>query len=152
MATNSETAADSKLWFGHPRQLARLFSTELWERFGYYGIRALLTLYLAQWFLFDDATTGGLYGAFTSMVYLTPLFGGLIADRVLGSKRSVKIGAIIMCLGYLGLCFGGEQAKPVFTYAGQTYAVQASTDAAGKSVQSVVTPAGTYAVKGNEDG
>lgn len=139
-------------WFGHPPQLARLFTTEMWERFGYYGIRALLTLYLAQWFLFDDATTGGLYGAFTSLVYLTPLFGGLIADRILGSKISVKTGAVIMCLGYLGLCFGGEQAKPTFIHNNQTYEVTATADAAGGTVQSVVTSAGTYAVRGNPDG
>lgn len=152
MASNPTTGAGEKTWFGHPPQLARLFTTEMWERFGYYGMRALLALYLAQWFLFDDAITGGLYGAFTGLVYLTPLFGGLIADRLLGSKRSVKLGAIIMCLGYLGLCFGGEQVKPIFTYGGQTYEVQISKDAAGESVQSVVTPAGTYAIKGNEDG
>ena len=141
-----------RLWFGHPPQLARLFTTEMWERFGYYGIRALLVLYLTQWFLFDDQTAGGLYGGFVGLVYLTPLFGGLIADRILGSKQSVKIGAIIMCLGYLGLCFGGERAKPVFHYNGQTYDVAISKDAAGKEVRSVVTSAGTYAIKGNEDG
>ena len=57
-------------WFGHPRQLARLFTTEAMERFGYYGMRALLTLYLAQHFLFSDTTTAGLYGGFTALVYL----------------------------------------------------------------------------------
>ena len=71
-------------WFGHPRQLARLFSTEAMERFGYYGMRALLTLYLAQHFLFSDTTTTGIYGGFTALVYLTPLIGGLMADRFLG--------------------------------------------------------------------
>jgi POT family proton-dependent oligopeptide transporter len=144
--------AASDTWFGHPRQLARLFTTEMWERFGYYGMRALLALYLAQWFLFDDSTTGGLYGAFTSLVYLTPLFGGLIADRILGSKISVKTGAVIMCLGYLGLCFGGEQAKPTFIHNNQTYEVTSAADASGRAVQSVVTSAGTYAIRGNEDG
>jgi len=152
MASNTDQPAVGKSWFGHPPQLARLFTTELWERFGYYGMRALLALYLAEWFLFDDSTTGGLYGAFTSLVYLTPLFGGLIADRILGSKSSVKLGAIIMCLGYLGLCFGGEQTKPIFTHGGQTYEVKIDKAADGKSTQSVVTSAGTYAIKGNEDG
>src|SRR4029078_13225411 len=95
--------ADKKTWFGHPRQLARLFTTEMWERFGYYGMRALLTLYHANYFLFSDPTTNGLYGGFTPPVYLTPLVGGLLADRYLGSKRSVKFGAIIMSLGYLTL-------------------------------------------------
>jgi POT family proton-dependent oligopeptide transporter len=68
-------------WFGHPSQLARLFTTEAMERFGYYGMRALLTLYLAQHFLFSDTTTTGIYGGFTALVYLTPLIGGLMADR-----------------------------------------------------------------------
>ena len=77
--------ADKESWFGHPRQLARLFTTEAMERFGYYGMRALLTLYLAQHFLFSDQTTTGLYGGFTALVYLTPLIGGLLADRYLGS-------------------------------------------------------------------
>ena len=86
-------------WFEHPRQLKRLFTTEMWERFGYYGMRALLTLYLANYFLFNDSTTTGLYGGFTALVYLTPLIGGLLADRYLGSKRSVKFGAILMAAG-----------------------------------------------------
>ena len=104
--------SDGDDWFGHPRQLARLFTVEMWERFGYYGMRALLALYLANHFLFDDATTNGLYGAFTSLAYLTPVVGGLIADRYLGSKRSVKLGALLMALGYFMLCFGGQAAKP----------------------------------------
>ena len=93
-----QNPADRRQWFGHPRQLARLFTTEAMERFGYYGMRALLTLYLAKHFLFSDATTTGLYGGFTALVYLTPLVGGLIADRYLGSKRSVKFGALMMSL------------------------------------------------------
>src|SRR3712207_2640631 len=100
--------SDGDTWFGHPRQLARLFTTEMWERFGYYGMRALLTLYLAKHFLFSDQTTTGLYGGFTALVYLTPLIGGYLADRYLGSKRSVKFGAIVMAAGYFILCFGGE--------------------------------------------
>ena len=59
-------------------------------------MRALLTLYLAQHFLFADRTTTGIYGGFTALVYLTPLVGGFLADRFLGSKRSVKFGAIMM--------------------------------------------------------
>ncbi len=106
------SSGDGKLWFGHPPQLARLFTTEMWERFGFYGMRVILTLYLSKHFLFGDHTTGGLYGAYTSLVYLTPLIGGLLADRYLGSKRSVKFGAILMAIGYFGLCFGGEKAKP----------------------------------------
>ncbi len=110
-------------WFGHPRQLARLFTTEMWERFGYYGMRALLTLYLTKHFLFSDGATNGLYGGYTALVYLTPLAGGLIADRFLGSKRAVKFGALMMATGYLVLCFGGETARPHATIEGTRYEV-----------------------------
>src|SRR3954463_7404555 len=111
-------------WFGHPRQLARLFTTEMWERFGYYGMRALLTLYLTKHFLFSDQQVTGLYGGYTALVYLTPLVGGLLADQFLGSKRAVKFGAIIMAVGYFTLCFGGDTAKPYATIGGQRYEVQ----------------------------
>lgn len=140
-----------KLWFGHPPQLAWLFSTELWERFGYYGMRALLVLYLTTWFFFDDATAGGLYGSFASLVYLTPLFGGMIADQVLGSKFSVKIGAVLMALGYAGLAIGGHQAKPTFEYDNRTYAVQVIETGTDKQ-QQVIAPGGAYTIRGNEDG
>src|ERR1700712_1694698 len=94
-ASEKTNPADKRTWFGHPRQLARLFTTEMWERFGYYGMRALLTLYLAKHFLFSDQVTTGLFGGFAALVYLTPLIGGLIADRWLGAKRSVKFGALV---------------------------------------------------------
>jgi len=139
-------------WFGHPRQLARLFTTEAMERFGYYGMRALLTLYLAQHFLFDDTTTTGLYGGFTALVYLTPLIGGLLADRILGSKRSVKFGAILMSLGYLVLCFSstGPPAKPFAVIEGQRYEV--SDSGSGDARQQFVTQAGQQLrIKGNDD-
>ena len=137
-------------WFGHPPQLARLFTTEMWERFGYYGMRALLTLYLAQHFLFDDRTTTGLYGGFTALVYLTPLVGGLLADRYLGSKRSVKFGALMMSLGYLTLAFGGPSAKPYAMIEGQRYevSVEGSRDA---RVQYVTDQGQKLKIKGNED-
>jgi len=139
-------------WFGHPRQLARLFTTEAMERFGYYGMRALLTLYLAQHFLFSDTTTTGIYGGFTALVYLTPLIGGLLADRYLGSKRSVKFGAIMMSLGYLVLCFSstGGAAKPFATIDGQRYDV--TVQGAGEGRQQFVTQDGRQLlIKGNED-
>jgi POT family proton-dependent oligopeptide transporter len=144
-------------WFGHPRQLARLFTTEMWERFGYYGMRALLTLYLAKHFLFSDQTTNGLYGGFTALVYLTPLIGGLLADRYLGSKRSVKFGAIVMALGYFILCFGGETAKPQATINGVSYAVQVEGGAdrptsTGNEVRYLIDGNQRLKIQGNEDG
>jgi proton-dependent oligopeptide transporter, POT family len=139
-------------WFGHPRQLARLFTTEAMERFGYYGMRALLTLYLAQHFLFSDTTTTGLYGGFTALVYLTPLIGGLLADRFLGSKRSVKFGAILMSCGYLVLCASstGGPAKPFAVIDGQRYEV--TNVGIGEARQQFVTEQGRQLqIKGNED-
>lgn len=142
--------APGETWFGHPRQLARLFSTEAMERFGYYGMRALLTLYLAQHFLFSDTTTTGIYGGFTALVYLTPLIGGLMADRFLGSKRSVKFGAIMMACGYLTLCFGGQPATPFATIEGTRYDV--SVQGTGEARQQFVLDGGRrLRIKGNDD-
>ena len=148
---------EKRTWFGHPRQLARLFTTEMWERFGYYGMRALLTLYLTKHFLFSDQTTTGLYGGFTALVYLTPLVGGLLADRYLGHKRSVKFGAILMSLGYFILCFGGETAKPHAIVDGQRYEVQVENfvdrpTSGGEEMRYLVTPSERLKIQGNEDG
>jgi len=121
-----QTPTDTRpQWFGHPAQLARLFTTELWERFGFYGMRALLVLYLTKHFVFGDEQAGGMYGAYMSLSYLTPFIGGIMADRYLGSKRSVKFGAVVMSLGYFTLCFGGEQAKPYADFGGARHAITA---------------------------
>ena len=156
-ASGKTNPAKKETWFGHPRQLARLFTTEMWERFGYYGMRALLTLYLTKHFLFSDQTTNGLYGGFTALVYLTPLVGGLIADRYLGSKRSVKFGAILMSLGYFILCFGGETAKPHAIIDGQRYEVQVDNfvdrpTSSGEEVRYVVADGERLKIQGNDDG
>ena len=116
--------SDQRTWLGHPRQLARLFSVEMWERFGFYGMRALLVLYLTKHFLIADYQANGIVGGYLSLVYLTPVIGGWLADYYLGSKRSVKWGALVMAVGYLLLCFGGDQAKPYATIEGQRYEIQ----------------------------
>jgi POT family proton-dependent oligopeptide transporter len=143
--------AAERTWFGHPRQLARLFTTEMWERFGYYGMRALLTLYLTQHFLFGDRAATGLYGGYTALVYLTPLVGGYLADQYLGSKRAVKFGAILMALGYFTLCFGGDAAKPYATIDGQRYEVSIER-ANGVETRYISDGASKLAIKGNDDG
>lgn len=137
-------------WFGHPPQLKRLFTTEMWERFGYYGMRALLTLYLAKHFLFNDGTTTAVYGGFTALVYLTPLIGGLLADRYLGSKRSVKFGAILMAIGYFTLCFGGDGAKPYATFDGQRHEV-AVEKVAGAETRYALVDGQKLEIRGNDD-
>ncbi|WP_288458340.1 oligopeptide:H+ symporter [uncultured Sphingomonas sp.] len=143
--------ASEATWFGHPRQLARLFTTEMWERFGFYGMRALLTLYLTKHFLFGDRAATGLYGGFTALVYLTPLIGGYLADQYLGSKRAVKFGALLMALGYFTLCFGGQTATPYAMVDGQRYTV-AIDERAGVETRYVVDGAQKLAIRGNEDG
>jgi len=116
--------------FGHPRALSYLFATEMWERFSYYGMRALLVLYMVK-YLFGPEHAGTviglaalkraleipfgpldiqplasqIYGLYTGLVYLTPIFGGLLADRVLGHRRTVVIGATLMALGHFMMAF-----------------------------------------------
>ena len=143
--------SDSESWFGHPRQLARLFSVEAWERFGYYGMRALLVLYLTDHFLFADRSANGIYGGYTALVYLTPLIGGWLADQYLGAKRSVKFGAIMMALGYFTLCFGGEAARPYATIDGQRYEVQVDRQSPAHQ-QYVIDGGQRLAIHGREDG
>lgn len=139
-------------WFGHPRQLARLFTTEMWERFGFYGMRALLTLYLTKHFVFGDREATGLYGGYTALVYLTPLVGGWLADQYLGFKRAVKFGAILMSIGYFILCFGGESARPIATIDGQRYAVQVDQSASGGETQYLIDNGQRLKIQGQEDG
>ena len=116
--------------FGHPRALSFLFATEMWERFSYYGMRALLVLYMVEYLLKPaqaghvlglagfkaalEALFGPLdvqplasqiYGFYTGLVYLTPIFGGLIADRVLGQRRTVILGAALMAAGHFMMAF-----------------------------------------------
>ena len=143
---------DGATWFGHPRQLARLFSTEAWERFGFYGMRALLTLYLTKHFVFGDRNANGMYGAYMALVYLTPLVGGYLADQYLGSKRSVKFGAIVMSVGYFVLCFGGQPATPYATIGGQRYAVEVARPVAGGAeTQYLVDNGQRLKIQGNKD-
>lgn len=94
----------------HPRGLFVCFTTELWERFSYYGMRALLVFYLMQHFLFSEQQSYMIYGAYTALVYMTPVLGGAIADRYLGSRKAVTLGAVLLVLGHFGLAFDGTQA------------------------------------------
>jgi POT family proton-dependent oligopeptide transporter len=122
---------------GHPRGLTFLFATEMWERFSYYGMRALLVLYMVKYLLLPgnghdviglatlrwafEAVSGPLgtqpfasqiYGLYTGLVYLTPFFGGIVADRVLGQRRTVIVGAALMALGHFMMAF-----EPLFLLA-----------------------------------
>jgi POT family proton-dependent oligopeptide transporter len=90
---------------GHPRGLFTLFGAEAWERFSYYGMRALLVLYLTKKIGFDRKHALEVYGLYTGLVYLTPLLGGYLADKLLGRRKAVLIGGIVMALGQIALMF-----------------------------------------------
>lgn len=84
---------------GHPKGLYLLFTTEMWERFSYYGMRALFTLFLINALMFDKKTASGIYGSYTSLVYLTPIIGGYFADNIWGNRKSIFVGGIMMAVG-----------------------------------------------------
>lgn len=84
---------------GHPKGLYVLFATEFWERFSYYGMRAIFVLFMTNKLLFDKAYASNIYGSYTGLVYLTPLIGGYVADRYWGNRKSIFVGGILMALG-----------------------------------------------------
>ncbi|MDG5492819.1 peptide MFS transporter [Psychroserpens sp. SPM9] len=98
--------------FGHPKGLIYLFFAELWERFSFYGMRALLVLYMTKQLLFTDDMAFGVYAAYMSLVYVTPMIGGILADKILGFRKAILLGGILMALGHFFLTF----EHPVFFY------------------------------------
>ena len=120
----SLTAEPRKTFLGHPRGLVVLFFTEMWERFSYYGMRALLVLYLTQHFLFGPKEAQGIYAAYAALVYLMPVVGGMIADKYLGSRKAVIIGAVLLVFGHFMMAFEGTGGKERLTVAETTYELQ----------------------------
>ncbi len=102
------TKPPGRTMFGHPRGLFVLFLAEMWERFCYYGMRGLLTLYLTKALLMGDSTAFGIYGAYTALVYAAPVLGGKIADELLGYRRAVVLGGLLMAAGEFVLLGGNE--------------------------------------------
>jgi proton-dependent oligopeptide transporter, POT family len=98
--TQAVPAADEKTFLGHPRGLFVLFFSELWERFSYYGMRALLTLYMVKVLMMTDTQSAGIYGGYTGLVYLTPVLGGWLADKVLGYRKAIILGGLLMAIGH----------------------------------------------------
>ncbi len=92
----------------HPEGLFVLFFTEMWERFSYYGMRAIFVLYMTKALMFDKAYASNIYGSFTGLVYLTPLIGGYIADRYWGNRRSIFVGGILMAIGQFMMFFSAS--------------------------------------------
>ena len=93
--------------FGQPKGLYMLFFAEMWERFSYYGMRALLIFYLTQHWLFNDSKSNLIYGAYTSLVYITPVLGGYLADRYLGQRKAVLFGGILLAIGHATMAVEG---------------------------------------------
>ncbi|SEC87151.1 proton-dependent oligopeptide transporter, POT family [Tenacibaculum sp. MAR_2009_124] len=98
--------------FGHPKGLLYLFFAELWERFSFYGMRALLVLYMTKHLLYSDEMAFGIYAAYMSLVYVTPMIGGMIADKILGFRKAIMLGGVLMALGHFFLTF----EHPIFFY------------------------------------
>jgi POT family proton-dependent oligopeptide transporter len=99
-------------FFGHPKGLFVLFFSELWERFSFYGMRALLVLYMTKALQYADDRAYGIYGAYVGFVYATPLVGGMLADRFLGARRAIVTGGILMALGHFAMAV----QHPVFFF------------------------------------
>jgi POT family proton-dependent oligopeptide transporter len=86
---------------GHPKQLALLFFTEMWERFSFYGMRALLVLFMVHQLKYADVKANLIYGTYTALVYLMPLFGGMAADKLIGYRKAIILGGTLMAMGHL---------------------------------------------------
>ena len=106
------SSTQNNTFFGHPKGLFYLFFAELWERFSFYGMRALLTLYMTKQLLFSDAMSFGIYAAYMSLVYVTPSIGGLVADKILGYRKAIILGGVLMMLGHFVLTV----ETPLFFY------------------------------------
>src|SRR4029077_13659123 len=112
MASRTDPGSDST-FFGHPRGLATLFFTEMWERFSYYGMRAILILFLTHKITegglgFSDSKAGAVYGLYTAMVYLLCLGGGWVADRITGPRRAGVVGVVSIAAGEFCLVVPSE--------------------------------------------
>ena len=109
MASSYAQDGDSAGTFlGHPKGLFVLFFAEMWERFSYYGMRALLIFYLTQHWLYSDGEASVIYGAYTALVYITPVIGGYLADRWLGQLKAVLYGAVLLTFGHFLMGFEGD--------------------------------------------
>ena len=93
---------------GHPKGLYILFITEMWERFSYYGMRAILMLFLVKALMMSEKDASNIYGSYTGLVYLTPLIGGYISDRYWGNRRSILVGGILMAIGQILMFMSGN--------------------------------------------
>ena len=112
---STTTTVNQKELFGQPTGLYILFFTEMWERFSFYGMKALLIFYLTKYHLFSDQSGNLLIGSYAALVYAVPVIGGFIADRYLGFRKSIVFGGILLVLGHLGMAYEGNAATESMT-------------------------------------
>ena len=112
MSTN---VLKEETFFGHPKALFILFFTEMWERFSFYGMKALLIFYLTKYHLFSDDSGNLLIGSYAALVYAVPVIGGFIADKYLGFRKAIVFGGIMLVLGHLGMAYEGNAATQSIT-------------------------------------
>lgn len=135
----------------HPRGLIICFFAEMWERFSYYGMRGLLIFYLTQHFLFGDGEAGSIYGSYTSLVYLVPLLGGILADRFIGTRKAIAFGAVLLVAGHGMMAFEGKDTTQNLSYAGQTY--QVVTEGRGDTgTRGIIVDGQSYHFNAGENG
>lgn len=111
----TQSSISQKTIFGHPAGLFVLFFTEMWERFSFYGMKALLIFYLTKYLLFTDNAGNLLIGGYAALVYAIPVVGGFIADRYLGFRKSIVLGGILLVIGHLGMAYEGNAATASLT-------------------------------------
>ena len=111
----SQMTLEEKTFFGHPRALFILFFTEMWERFSFYGMKALLIFYLTKYHLFSDDSGNLLIGSYAALVYAVPVIGGFIADKYLGFRKAIVFGGIMLVLGHIGMAYEGNAATQSMT-------------------------------------
>ena len=111
----TNTPIEEQTFFGHPKALFILFFTEMWERFSFYGMKALLIFYLTKYHLFTDDSGNLLIGSYAALVYAVPVIGGFIADKYLGFRKAIVFGGIMLVLGHLGMAYEGNVATQSIT-------------------------------------
>lgn len=111
----TNTPIEEQTFFGHPKALFILFFTEMWERFSFYGMKALLIFYLTKYHLFSDDAGNLLIGSYAALVYAVPVIGGFIADKYLGFRKAIVFGGIMLVLGHLGMAYEGNAATQSMT-------------------------------------
>ncbi|MCB0376170.1 MAG: oligopeptide:H+ symporter, partial [Sinomicrobium sp.] len=107
---NTTELTQQKTFLGHPVGLFVLFATEMWERFSFYGMKALLIFYLVKYHLFSDSAGNLIVGSYAALVYALPVLGGYLADKYLGFRKAVIFGGILLVLGHTGMAYEGSAA------------------------------------------